>query len=50
MLTTLVLTIPEGIIATLCSYATPKKSYEEGSETPKKKKTICREMALGWKG
>lgn len=38
MLTTLVLTIPEGIIATLCSYATPKKSYEEGSETPKKKK------------
>lgn len=35
MHTTLVLNIPEGITATLCSHATPKKSYEEGSETPK---------------
>lgn len=35
MRTTLVLNIPEGIAATLCSHATPKKSYGEGSETPK---------------
>jgi hypothetical protein len=32
---TLVLKIPKGITATLCSHATPRKSYEEGSKTPR---------------
>lgn len=35
MHTTLVLKIPQGITATLCSHATPKMSYEDGSETAK---------------
>lgn len=35
MHTTLVLKIPKGITATLCSHATPRKSYEEGSDSKK---------------